>query len=216
MKGADGGRGTLHDEAEHERRVRKYALVIIAVIALTLISTILVAGAEYRHLAVWLLVPGGLGILGATKILRHPERVGRIVTGHESDDIIARGGLDIATVTDATSQGEARLALQDALDSLRRQRGSPRRRVAARFAAGIGTVGWLAGAVASVVTDDPAAAGICVLAATAFASLGVYLARQGKRLRTAEDLVREQLRIVDQGALFRGTTGVDPDRDGGE
>jgi hypothetical protein len=208
MKETDGRLEAL-DESEHERRVRRYGFVIIVVIALTLISTIMVAGAEYLHIAAWLLVPGGLGILGATKILRHPERVGRIESRHGSDHIIARGGLEIPTATDTASQVEARLALQDALDSLRRQRGSPRLRVAARLAAGLGTFGWFAGAVASVVTNDPAAAGICVLAAAAFASLGVYLARQGKRLRTAEDLLHDQLQAVE-----RGSTGVDLERDG--
>jgi hypothetical protein len=63
---------------------------------------------------------------------------------------------------------------------------------------GVGTLGWLGAAIGSlVVAHDVASAGICIVMATAFGSLGVYLTRTGRRLQRAEEVLEEQLRCLE-------------------
>jgi hypothetical protein len=118
------------------------------------------------------------------------------------DEIVAAGGLDLST----TQRDEAIVALHDALDLLRRMRGSRRLRVAGRVAAGVGTLGWLGGAIAAMtIAHDVVAALISVAASAGFAGVGVYMVRSDRRLQPAERLLEDQLRNL-EGAELKGWT----------
>jgi hypothetical protein len=196
------------DDPDHEGRVRKFAWVVLVVLVVSLVGTMLVAGGEYLRVAAWMLIPGGIGVLGAIQMLRHPERVGRLPGTRDIDQLLARGGVDVRSIAGSSSRSEARLAIQDALDSLGRQQGTSAMRIAGRVAAAVGTLGWLAGAVwLWVVGHDVASAGICLVGSAAFGSLGVYLVRVGKRARRAEWMLERQLRSLEGGASPEMITG---------
>ncbi len=87
------------------------------------------------------------------------------------------------------------MAVQDALDLVRKHLGPRRTRVVGQVAAWLGALGWLAGAMASVlVGHDVGAAALCVPGSAAFAGLGLYPTSTGRRLRQAESLLEDQLR----------------------
>lgn len=184
------------DDPEADRQKRRFALILLIAQVVALLVVFIVTGAEDFPVVAWLLLPGAFGIFGAIQVLRHPERVGRLQSDHEFDGIIAEGGLDLATLIPDTSQGGARLALQDALDAVRQQRGTRRMRVGGHVAAIVGAAGWLTGSIASLVMGEAAATGICVVAAAGFASLELYLARRGRRLRSAECILERQIETL--------------------
>jgi hypothetical protein len=196
----------VKEDDEHASRVRKLALVLFLVLVVSLTTAVLAGGSGSLHVTGWLLLPAGFGIVGTIQILRHPERVGRLLSGNEFDEIIAQGGLDLSAgdARGGPRSIQERLALQDALDSVRMQRGPRSLRVGGRIAGGVGTLGWFGGAIASVtVGNDLVSAGICLVAAAACAAFTVYLIRAGKRLQVAE-------RILEGQVLSLGTPDTSP------
>jgi hypothetical protein len=93
------------DDREHRRHVRTFASIMLAVMVVALVSTMLVAGTEYFKVVVWMLVPGGLGIVRGIQMLQHPEQVGRIRGRQEIDRIIAREGIDAGAPAHIASAG---------------------------------------------------------------------------------------------------------------
>jgi len=198
------------DDDEHARQVRKFTLALTLGLVIAAAAAILSGGREYLPVTAWLLLPAGWGVFRNIRMFRHPEEVGRLHFGNEFAEIIAQGGLDLSSGEYGPVPVQKRLAVQDALDSARHQQGPPVFRVGGRIAAVVGTVGWLAGAVASVVLGpDLASAGICLVAAAGFGSLGVYMVRKGKQLRTAERILERQLLSLDSpGPPLPGSTSA--------
>ena len=75
---------------------------------------------------------------------------------------------------------------------------------------GLGTLGWIAGAIASVVLGpDFASAALCLVAVAGFGALTVISARLGKRLQKAERILEEQLISLDVRTIEPpGTSGL--------
>lgn len=143
----------------------------------------------------WLLVPGAVGSFFAIGILRNPELVERPGRGPDVDEIIAHGGLSVSHGPAEPTSIEVRLTVLEALDAVRLRLGPPRRRVLAPGVALVGGVGWLAGAVASIVIgNDAAAAGICIATAGACGAGAWWMTRIFGRLETAERVLEGQLR----------------------
>lgn len=202
MQTDDGDAALVKRDTEHEKRVRRLALILLVVLVVTLVGTMLVAGREYLHVSALMLLPGGLGIFHAIQLFRHPRRLKRPETLLTADEIIAHGGIHLAAGEHGTTPVETRLAVQDALDSIRQRHSFSRFGIPVQVAVGIGTVGWLAGAIASVVVGhDPAAAGICLVGAAAFGVFTVVSVRLGKRLGMAERALQEQLMLLDGPAM---------------
>ena len=110
-------------DPEAVRGTRCLARLLLVFLVVALLNVLLIGGRETLHVTGWLLLPGAWGIFGAVQVLRHPERVRRLPRGYKPAHIIANGGVDLATLLPHPSKGETRLAIQDALDSVRRQGG---------------------------------------------------------------------------------------------
>jgi len=203
------------DDTEHEKRVRRFASIVLIVLVVALVSTLLVSGTEYLPVTAWLLVPGGIGIYQAIQVLRHPEQMSRTQPGPRFDEIIAHGGMNLEADGRCPAPGEGRLAVQDALDSIRQQRSFSRFGIPVAIIVGLGTLGWMAGAIASVVLGhDYAAAALCLVAAAGFGTLTGFSARLGKNLHRAEQILEEQLISLDAIRIEPlETNGLPPERE---
>ena len=63
MQNDDSRSVVMMEDDDHVKRVRKFALILLLVLVIGVVSTILLGGPEYLHLTAWLLLPGGLGTL---------------------------------------------------------------------------------------------------------------------------------------------------------
>lgn len=194
------GLALVEDEADKVRRIRRYSLISLTLVVGTFVTTVLVAGDEYPWIIPFMGVPAALGVIRAVQLLLHPDRVGHLPRTRQFDEITSRGGVDLSWMGPNPESGEVRLVLQDTLDAIRTQRGSRRLGMWARVAAAAGVLGWLGGAVVSVVVaGEPVAATICVAAATFFGGWGVFLERMRRRLGAAEAVVEDQLSALPDG-----------------
>ncbi len=185
------------DDAQHRAYVRRFAWIGIAVVILALIPVFLAIGQEEFRTVGWLLAPGGFLIFRAIQALRHPERVARFQKRVKTDQLLGPVVPYIEEGLSEANRASRRLAVQDALDAIERQRGTLRGSAGGQIAAGIGTVGWLIGAIVSLVKHDLASAGICVIPAVGFGSLWLYLTRVSKRLKSSQVVLEEQLRSLE-------------------
>jgi len=213
---AEPGQSSLTvDDAKHEKRVRKFALAGLILVVVVLISILLVGGAGSLPVTVFLLVMGGMGIYQSTQLLRHPELIRRTPPGPTVDEIIAHGGIVLGADAQGLAPGETRLAIQDALDSIRQVRSSSRFGIPVAPIVGVGTLAWIAGAVASLVLGpDFAAAALCLVGAVGFGALTVVSARLEKRFRKAEGILEGQLISLNvRTGESPGTSGLSSGRE---
>ena len=184
------------DENSAEKRSGR--LLYLAYVQLVVVFVgLVVVGVMKPDWVPWLAIFGAFAVYRSIRVIPQVKRSVPLPEGYRAENVISNGGLDIHTLPPDTSPAETRLAIQDALDAVRRQRYSPRQRLTLRIARGVAILGAVSvTVVASAGAHDPIAAVLSAAVASALGTSQWFTERRLRRAKAAETLLVHQLDML--------------------